>query len=67
MPMAKWLKDEEQKDREWTKLQQKEMSSIYTSGARIVTLAANPVIHHEWTKVRIVITANGTYPWSFVT
>jgi hypothetical protein len=30
-------------------------------------LVTNPVISHEWGKDRIVITTNGTYPWSFVT
>ena len=26
-----------------------------------------PSISHAWRKIRIVITRNGTYPWSFVT
>jgi hypothetical protein len=32
-----------------------------------LTLVTNPVISHEWGKVRIVMTTNGTYPWSFIT
>jgi hypothetical protein len=31
------------------------------------TLVTNPVVCHESEKDRIVITPNGTYPWSFET
>jgi hypothetical protein len=40
-------------------------SSCSTCGNSSVTLVTNPVISHEWGKDRIVITTNGTYPWSF--
>ena len=36
------------------------------SDARPFTLVTSPLINHEWGKDRIVITTNGTYPWSFV-
>ena len=42
-------------------------SSYYTYDTRRVTLITNPVISYEWGKDWIVITTNGTYPWSFVT
>jgi hypothetical protein len=42
-------------------------SSCSPCGHRRVTLVRNPVISHERGKDRIVITTNGTYPWSFVT
>ena len=32
-----------------------------------VTLVTNSVIRHECGKNLVVITTNGTYPWSFVT
>ena len=31
-----------------------------------VTLSTNPAISHEWGQDRIVITTNGSYPWSVV-
>jgi hypothetical protein len=42
-------------------------SSCSTCGTHRATLFSNPVISHQWGKNRIVITTNGTYPWSFVT
>ena len=42
-------------------------SSYSTCGTRHVTLVTNQVISRGWGKDRIVITTNGTYPWSFVT
>jgi len=41
-------------------------SSCSTSGTRHVNLLSNPVISHEWGKVREVLTTRGTCPWSFV-
>jgi len=41
-------------------------SSYSTCDTRCVTLVANPVISHEWGKVRIVTTTNGTYRLSYV-
>ena len=41
-------------------------SSCSTSDTRCVNLVTNLVISHERGKDRIVITANGTYPWSFM-
>jgi len=38
-----------------------------TSGTRRLTLATHPVISHEKVKYGVVITTNGTYPWSLVT
>ena len=38
-----------------------------TCGTRRVTLVTYPVISHELGNDRIVLTTNGTYPWSFVT
>ena len=43
------------------------MYTCSTSGIRRVTLVTIPVISHELGKDQIVITTNGTYPWSFVT
>ena len=40
--------------------------SCSTSDARRITIATNSVISNEGGKDRIVITTNGTYPWSFV-
>jgi hypothetical protein len=37
-----------------------------SNGTRPVTLVTNPMKNHEWGKDRIVITTNGTYPWSFM-
>jgi hypothetical protein len=42
-------------------------SPCSTCGTNLVTTALNPVISREWGEDRIVITTNGTYPWSFVT
>jgi len=42
-------------------------SSGSTSGIRRVNIDTNPVIAHIGEKGREVITAAGTYPWSFVT
>jgi hypothetical protein len=42
-------------------------SSCSTSDTRRVNLVTNPVISHEWWKIRKVLTTSGTYPWSFVT
>ena len=42
-------------------------SSCSTCGTCRVILVINPGIRHEWGKNRMVITTNGTYPWSFVT
>jgi len=42
-------------------------SSCSTSDTCRVTLVTNTVINHEWGTDPIVITTNGTYPWSFVT
>ena len=42
-------------------------SSCSTCCIRRFTFVANSVINHEWWKDRIVITTNGTYPWTFVT
>ena len=41
-------------------------STCSISGTRRVTLATSPVISHEWGKEQIVITTNGSYPWSGV-
>jgi hypothetical protein len=41
-------------------------SSYSTCDINRITLAMNPVISHERGKDRIVITTNGTYPWSFL-
>ena len=41
-------------------------SSCPTSDTRCVNLVTNLVISQERGKDRIVITANGTYPWSFM-
>ena len=42
-------------------------SSCSSRRTRRVTLVANPMISHEKGTDGIVITTNGTYPWSFVT
>ena len=42
-------------------------SSCFTNGTCHVTLVTNFVISQERGKYEIVITTNGTYPWSFVT
>ena len=41
--------------------------SCSTCGTHHATLVRNPETNHEWGKNQIVITTNGTYPWSFVT
>ena len=43
------------------------MYTCSTSGIRRVTLVTIPVISHELGKDQIVITTNGTCPWSSVT
>jgi hypothetical protein len=35
-------------------------------GTRLVNLFGNSLIGYEWGKDRIVITTNGTYPWSYI-
>jgi hypothetical protein len=41
-------------------------SSSSTSGTRRVAFATNPAFSHQSEKDRIVITTNGTHPYSFV-
>ena len=41
-------------------------SSFSTSGTRRVAFATNPAFSHQSEKDRIVITTNGTHPYSFV-
>jgi len=53
------------KNRWWTRILRKGSSSGSTCVTR-VTLLTNPVVCHEWGKDRIVITVNGTYPWSLL-
>ena len=45
----------------------RESSYCSTSGTRRVNLVTNPVISNEGKKDREVLTASGTYPWSFLT
>jgi len=40
---------------------------VNSSGARRVALVIKPDTRHELRKGQIVITTNGTYPWSFMT
>jgi len=42
-------------------------SSWSTYGTHRANLVIMPMISHQWGKDRIVITTNGTHPWSFVT
>ena len=42
-------------------------SSCSNSDTRRVTLVVKSVISNEWGNYGVVITANGTYSWSFVT
>jgi hypothetical protein len=42
-------------------------NSCSTCATCRVTIVTNPVISHEWGKDLIVITTNGTHPWSFLT
>ena len=41
-------------------------SSCSTCGARNLTLVTDSVVSHKWGKDWIMITIDGTYPWSFV-
>jgi hypothetical protein len=40
--------------------------SCSISAIRRVILVTNPIISHEGGRERIMITTNGTYPWSFL-
>jgi hypothetical protein len=42
------------------------MNACSTNGTRRVTVVTNPVISHTWGMDGILITANATYPWSFM-
>ena len=55
------------KNRGWTRCIGRVCSPCSICGTHPVTLVTCPVISHDWGKDRMIITTNGTYPWSFVT
>ena len=57
---------EPHKQRGWIWVLRKSGSSCSSSGFHWLSLIISPVIGHERGMDRIIITRNGTHPWSFV-